>query len=56
MCMAAARTIVQVSEVVEAGALDPEHIVTPGIFVDHLVEVGQPIQEEELVAQGVVYP
>lgn len=56
MCMAAARTIVQVSEVVEAGALDPEHIVTPGIFVDHLVEVVQPIQEEELVAQGVVYP
>lgn len=56
MCMAATRTIVQVSEVVEAGMLDPEHIVTPGIFVDHLVEVAQPIQEEILVQRGVVYP
>ncbi len=56
MCMAAERTIVQVSQVVEAGRLDPEHIVTPGIFVDHLVEVGEPVHEEALVARGAVYP
>jgi len=25
--------------VVELGALDPEHIITPGIFVQHVVQV-----------------
>jgi 3-oxoadipate CoA-transferase alpha subunit len=28
-----------VHEFVELGALDPEHIVTPGIFVHRLVQV-----------------
>ena len=37
MAMAAKTTIVQVSEVVELGTLDPECIVTPGIFVNRLV-------------------
>jgi 3-oxoadipate CoA-transferase alpha subunit len=37
MAMAARHTICQVSRVVELGALDPEHIVTPGIFVDAIV-------------------
>ena len=39
MAAAAALTVVQVSEVVELGALDPETIVTPGIFVDRVVVV-----------------
>ena len=39
MAMAAEVTIAQVSEVVELGALDPEHIITPGIFVQHVVAV-----------------
>ncbi|TFY94166.1 3-oxoacid CoA-transferase subunit A [Pseudomonas nabeulensis] len=39
MAMAASTTIAQVSEIVELGALDPEHIVTPGIFVQHVVRV-----------------
>lgn len=34
---AAKCTIAQVSEVVELGELDPEHIVTPGIFVHRVV-------------------
>ncbi len=55
MCMAAASTIVQVSRIVEAGEIDPEHVVTPGIFVDRLVEVSQPRQEEELIRAGVTY-
>jgi len=38
MAMAADQTIVEVSEVVELGELDPEHIVTPGIFVDAIVK------------------
>src|SRR6201994_4755226 len=37
MATAAAVTVVQVDEVVEAGQLDPEAVVTPGIFVDRVV-------------------
>jgi len=55
MCMAAGKTIVQVSEIVAPGGIDPEHVVTPGIFVDRVVEVANPAQEEELVRAGVVY-
>ncbi|KLI99256.1 3-oxoacid CoA-transferase subunit A [Luteimonas sp. FCS-9] len=40
MAMAAATTIVQVAEVVALGGLDPEHVVTPGIFVQRVVAVG----------------
>lgn len=39
MATAAKRTVAQVSEVVELGALDPECIVTPGIFVQCIVAV-----------------
>lgn len=39
MAMAADITIAQVSEVVELGELDPEVIVTPGIFVQHVIEL-----------------
>jgi 3-oxoadipate CoA-transferase, alpha subunit len=39
MAMAADLVIAQVSEIVPLGALDPEGIVTPGIFVDRIVEV-----------------
>lgn len=35
--MAARTTIAEVKEIVPAGALDPEAVVTPGIFVDRLV-------------------
>ena len=40
MATAATTTIVEVDEFVELGALDPEVIITPGIFVDKIVEVG----------------
>ena len=39
MASAAKCTIVQVRETVELGALDPEEIVTPGIFVQRVVRV-----------------
>jgi 3-oxoadipate CoA-transferase alpha subunit len=39
MATAAAVTVAQVSEIVELGALDPEHIVTPGIHVTRVVRV-----------------
>ncbi|AOF90288.1 3-oxoacid CoA-transferase subunit A [Sinorhizobium sp. RAC02] len=55
MCMAAAKTIVQVSKLVKPGGIDPEQVVTPGIFVDGVVEVSAPRQEEDLIRAGVVY-
>jgi len=56
MCMAAATTIVQARRVVEPGAIDPEHVVTPGVFVDSVVEVAHPLQESKLIAEGRRYP
>jgi 3-oxoadipate CoA-transferase alpha subunit len=41
MAAAATVTIAQVDEIVKLGALDPETIVTPGIFVDRVVAVGE---------------
>ena len=55
MCMAATKTIVQVSKLVQPGGIDPEHVVTPGIFVDGVVEVADARQEEDLIRAGVVY-
>ncbi|MEK9677047.1 MAG: 3-oxoacid CoA-transferase subunit A [Rhodospirillaceae bacterium] len=40
MAMAADLTIAQVDQFVELGELDPEMIITPGLFVDRVVEVG----------------
>ncbi|MFE7985186.1 3-oxoacid CoA-transferase subunit A [Streptomyces cellulosae] len=37
MATAAATVIAQVAEIVEPGRIDPETVVTPGIFVDRLV-------------------
>jgi len=56
MCMAAANTIVQVSQIVEPGAIDPEAVITPGIFVQGIVEVPDPAQEEDLNRAKAVYP
>lgn len=39
MATAAETTIVEVDELVPVGALDPEHIVTPSIFVDRIVKI-----------------
>ena len=39
MAMAAKTTIAQVNQIVELGELDPEHIITPGIFVQRVVAV-----------------
>ncbi len=45
MCMAARLTIVQAREIVDPGAIDPEHVVTPSVFVDRIVEIPDPISE-----------
>lgn len=46
MCMAAERTIVEVDDFVDLGELSPEEIVTPGIFVDCLVQT-RPVADED---------
>lgn len=56
MAMAAKVAIVQVNEVVDPGEIDPEVVVTPGIFVNRVVEIASPVYESDLVAAGVSYP
>mgnify|MGYP001479299494 FL=1 len=56
MCMAADRTIVQARQIVPLGGIDPEHVITPGLFVDGIVEVSGPQQEELLNLAGATYP
>jgi 3-oxoadipate CoA-transferase alpha subunit len=38
MCMAAHHTIAQVDEIVELGSIPPEHVMTPGVFVQTVVK------------------
>jgi len=45
MASAAKCTVVQVRETVELGALDPEMVVTPGIFVKRVVKIAVPLQK-----------
>lgn len=56
MAMAAKTTIVQAGSRVDAGAIDPEVVVTPGIFVDRVVTIENPAHESQLVAEGRHYP
>jgi 3-oxoadipate CoA-transferase alpha subunit len=50
MASAAKTAIVQVSQVVPLGELDPENIVTPGIFVQRVIEVPQATHQAELTS------
>ena len=56
MCMAATTTIVQAKNLVAAGEIDPECVITPGIFVNRIVEVPDPVHEDTLIAEGRSYP
>ena len=56
MAMAATTTIAQADSIVAAGDIDPEVIVTPGVFVDRVVAVNEALQESAMVASGVSYP
>jgi len=56
MCMAATTTIVQTKKLVARGGIDPEHVITPGIFVNRIVEVPDPVHEDTLIAEGRSYP
>jgi 3-oxoadipate CoA-transferase alpha subunit len=54
--MAARTTIVQTKQLVARGEIDPEHVITPGIFVNSIVEVPHPVHEDTLIAEGRSYP
>ena len=41
MATAAKKTVATVHEIVELGALNPEHIVTPGLFVQKVVRINR---------------
>jgi 3-oxoadipate CoA-transferase alpha subunit len=56
MATAAKITIVQTASLVEPGGIDPESVVTPGIFVERVLVVPEPVYESDLVAAGVSYP
>lgn len=57
ICMAARQTIVQEARrIVQAGGIDPEIVVTPGIFVQGVVKIAHPAQEEDLSFANAAYP
>lgn len=56
MAAAANTAVVQTTEMVGVGGINPEAIITPGIFVDRIVLVDQPLVESTLVSEGVCYP
>lgn len=56
MCMAARHTVVQVRTIVALGDIDPETVVTPGIFVNTVVHEPNPMSERHAVQQGQGYP
>ena len=56
MAMAGKITIVQVANLVPVGGINPEHVITPGIFIDRIVKVADPKQEEILIRESAVYP
>jgi len=56
MAMAGKITVVQAKNIVALGKMNPETIITPGIFVQRIVKVSEPAIESTLVASGVTYP
>lgn len=56
MASAAECSIAQVTRLVPVGEIAPEQVVTPGIFVNSLVEISDPQQEEMLNRMEAVYP
>ena len=56
MSMAADLTIAQARQIVNAGDINPEQVVTPGIFVNQVVHIPNPEHENDLLQAGRTYP
>lgn len=52
MAMAADLTIVQASRIVELGGIAPQDVITPGIFVNRVVEVANPVHAGSVTSAG----
>ena len=56
MSMAADLTIAQARQIVNAGDINPEQVITPGIFVNQVVHIPNPEHENDLLQAGRTYP
>ena len=56
MCTASKVAIVQSKKVIEPGQIDPETVITPGIFVQKVIEINNPADESLLVENEMSYP
>ena len=56
MCTASKVAIVQTKKIIDPGQIDPETVITPGIFVQKVVEINNPIDESQLVEEQMSYP
>ena len=56
MCTASRVAIVQAKKIVDPGGIDPEIVITPGIFVQKVVEINNPADESKLVEEEICYP
>lgn len=56
MCMAAKTTIAQAKEIFNIGDINPECVITPGIYVKRIVEISNPADESKLVEKERRYP
>ena len=55
MCTASRVAIVQTRSIVDLGTINPESVITPGIYVQRVVEVKNPEHESELVKNNIRY-
>ncbi len=56
MCMAAKQSLIQTKKIIEPDKTNPEHVITPGIFVQKIIQVENPIIESNAIEEGIIYP
>ena len=56
MCMAAKQSLIQTKKIIEPDETNPEHVITPGIFVQKIIQVEKPIIESNAIEEGIIYP
>ena len=56
MCMAAKQSLIQTKKIIEPDETNPEHVITPDIFVQKIIQVENPIIESNAIEEGIIYP
>ena len=56
MCMAAKQSLIQTKKIIEPDETNPEHVITPGIFVQKIIQVESPMIESNAIEEGIIYP